>query len=282
MITGPLKTSAQHDKEFGVLLGMTQYSGDLIKNDGFAPENFGGGILYRYYFNPYLGFKANAYYGTIHASDWENQPHNEVSPYTRNLSFKSHIFDISTQLELNILPFISGSKKRYWAPYVFGGVALFNFNPQAEYPAGSGKWYDLQPLGTEGQGTQYGGAKYKLTDFALAYGIGFKYGFKRPKYFGARINLEKWNIGLEITQRKTLTDHLDDVGGYYPESLSIFGNNDIAKKLCDRSWERDPTATRIVEGSKTQPRGETKYKDYYMFYGVTITRTIRPSGCFGF
>ena len=157
LIAGPFTTFAQHDKEFGIMVGMMQYNGDLTHKDGFAPQNFGGGILFRYYFAPRIDFKANVLYGYVHASDADNPP-----TYTRNLSFKSYILDISTQLEINILPFISGKKKRNWSPYIFGGIAVFNFKPRAQY---QGNWYDLQPLGTEGQGTLTGGPKYKLTVF---------------------------------------------------------------------------------------------------------------------
>jgi hypothetical protein len=268
-------TSAQrHDKEFGIFVGAAQYSGDLIYKDGVNPQNLAGGLLFRYYFTPIFNLKANLYYGNVHASDKDNP-----TTWTRNLSFTSHILDISTQLEINILPFISGHRKRNWAPYIFGGIAVFNYNPQAEY---MGKWYELQPLGTEGQGTQYGGAKYKLTAFSIPYGIGFKYGFKAPRNYGSRFNPELWNLGFELSQRKTFTDHIDDVGGFYPSSLSIYGTNDIAKALCDRGVELGPGYSRIVEGSKTEKRGNPEYNDYYMWYGITITKTFRKTRCYSF
>jgi hypothetical protein len=272
---GTTNTYAQKDKELGVMLGAMQYTGDLIEVDGFDPQSFGGGLLFRYYFYPRLNFKANLLYGYVSASDANNP-----STFTRNLSFKSHILDVSTQLEINIMPFISGHKRRNWAPYIFGGIAFFNFNPKADY---MGTWVELQPLGTEGQGTQYGTAKYKLTAFSIPYGIGFKYGFKPPRFYGKRMNLEGWNLGVELSQRKTFTDHIDDVGGFYPQSLSIFTgvNADLSKTLCDRAPE-EGYAPRVVEGSKTQKRGSTEYKDYYMWYGITITRTFRPSRCYGF
>jgi hypothetical protein len=278
LIVEPFRIFAQHDKEVGVLLALTQYNGDLTNANGFSPRDYGGAIIFRYYFNPRIDFKANVFYGYISGSDWQDNPHIAGIPYNRNLSFKSHILDISTQIEINILPFISGHRKRNWSPYIFGGIAVFNFNPQAEY---LGKWYDLQPLGTEGQGTLWGGPKYKLTAFSIPYGIGFKYGFKRSANWRSLLNLEMWNIGIELSQRKTFTDHLDDVGGYYPESLSVFGTNDIAKALCDRSGEVG-APPRIKEGQKFVPRGNSAYNDYYMWYGITITKTFRPTRCKGF
>jgi hypothetical protein len=260
-------------------MALTQYNGDLTHSNGIKLhlDNYGGGIIFRYYFNPRIDFKANVFYGYVSGSDWDDNPHIKGVPYKRNLSFRSHILDISTQLEINILPFISGHRKKNWAPYIFGGIAVFNFNPKAEY---LGKWYELQPLGLEGQGTQFGGPKYKLTAFSIPYGIGFKYGFRRSSNWRSVVNLDMWNIGIELSQRKTFTDHLDDVGGFYPPSLSIFGKNEVAKALCDRTAEVG-APPRLVEGSKTTPRG-TSGKDYYMWYGVTITKTFRPSRCKGF
>ena len=59
---------------------------------------------------------------------------------------------------------------------------LYLLNPQAEY---AGEWYDLQPLGTEGQNdVSYSNTKpYKLVTAILPTGFGFKYNL------GRRINV---------------------------------------------------------------------------------------------
>ncbi len=51
------------------------------------------------------------------------------------------------------LPEIQGTRPRTahnWTPFVFAGLAYFHTNPQNQL---DDTWYDLQPLGTEGQGT---------------------------------------------------------------------------------------------------------------------------------
>ena len=288
LVASSFSTFAQrHNMEFGGTLAISQYNGDLKLPDGFHPDKyagkmqFGGGIIYRYYFNPWMNFKANLFYGQFAGADWEDQPHVTGHPWNRNLSFKTYIVDISPQLEINILPFISGKNKKNWAPYIFGGIALFSFNPKAEL---NGKWYYLQPLGTEGQGTLEGGPKYKLTAFSIPYGVGLKYGFKKPYRYHYRngrrpMTLEGWNIGIELTQRKTFTDHIDDVGGFYPKSILVFGTNTIAAQLCDRSGERNGGVnTRIKENATVLPERGHKAYDTYMWYGITVTYTFRKNG----
>ena len=69
----------------------------------------------------------------------------------RGLHFRTQIQELSSQIEFNFLPFETGSVLYNWSPYIFSGISIYNFNPQAENS--NGQWVDLQPLGTEGQGT---------------------------------------------------------------------------------------------------------------------------------
>jgi hypothetical protein len=261
-------------KEIGVVMGISQYYGDLAPNEFWDPQSFAGGGLFRYYLNPIIDIRASATYGQVSGSD-AAKPKLSKYAVSRNLSFKSRIIDVSAMLELNLKQFISGKNKKSWAPYITAGVAVFNFDPKALY---EGKWYRLQPLGTEGQGTRYGTPKYNLTAISIPWGVGIKYGFKRPKYFGSALNLELWNIGFEIISHKTWTDHLDDVGGFYPSSLDVFNGNQIAMALCDRSGEIG-YKSRIYPDSK---RGNPDKMDGYLWYTITITKTFRPSRCFHF
>jgi hypothetical protein len=276
--------------EFGIKLGTTHYLGDLTETMiKLQQTKFGAGLLFRYYAWSRVNFKANIFYGSIGGADslkpgYYDPVHNTVKTIWakyRNLSFRSYILDASLELELNLKPYISGHRKYNWTPYLLGGIAVFNFNPQAKY---NGKWYDLQPLGTEGQETSSPNAqkKYKLTQIAIPYGIGIKYSFRQPITAG-KINLVLWNIGIELSSRKTFTDHLDDVGGYYPdyEILKAARGTDgsIAVALSDRQAEALAPLRRSDESEpKREPgttRGNPKKMDQYMFFGLTLTKTFR-------
>ena len=264
------------DHEAGIVLGAAEYLGDLTYTHvTWSESKFHAGGLYRYYFNPRLNFKGGIFYGSISGADANKEDYaNEGAAFSRGLSFESHLLEFTAQLEYNILPFISGNKIRNWSPYVFAGVSAFNFNPKTEF---NGETVELQPIGTEGQGRQGYDPKYNLTQFSVPYGIGFKYSFKRPVSSGA-LNLYLWNIGIFVQQNKTFTDHLDDVGGYYPD----FNDLDLqASQLSDRQGQ-------VVNGAFVptrtpgNPRGNPDADDSYMWLGFTITKTFRKNTCFCF
>ena len=120
----------------------------------------------------------------------------------RNLSFKSNIFELAALAEFNFAPF-GGPNDRLWTPYIFGGLAVFYFNPMASYVRADGRtaWTELQPLHTEGQGSQaYSGRQpYRLVQVSLPFGVGVK------------VRLSKvFTVAAQYGFRKTWTDYLDD------------------------------------------------------------------------
>jgi hypothetical protein len=256
-------TAQAQDKEIGLFLGAAMYQGDLtFKQVTLSETKPGVGILGRYYFNPRFDLKAAVQLGWIEGSDdnygsLNDQDANARSRYLRHLSFKSHILEASLVGELNLLPYISNSKKYRFAPYVFGGLAVFHFNPKAEL---NGTWYALQPLHTEDPET------YSLIQPAIPYGVGIKYSLGNF-----------WNLSLEVGQRKLFTDYIDDVSDHYaadPNKLTPIG-----KDLADRTKEVDPSKDVFKAGMS---RGDPKDKDMYIFAGFTISKTIRRFSCTNF
>ena len=146
-----------------------------------------------------------------------------------------------------------------FSPYLFGGIAFYKFNPQAEL---DGQLFDLQLLKTEGQSLpQYPERlPYELKQLSVPFGFGFKYALS-----------ENINIGLEVGIRKTFTDYLDDVSLTYPD-LSLFDDPNAAL-LSDRS--PDPR-TNLGKG-----RGDTKPTDWYFLSGFTISYMFSDSGLIG-
>ena len=253
------------DHEVGIMLGATQYQGDLVAEQAdISNTKFSFGGIYRYYFNPRLNFKGNLYYGWVGGADDLNQT--DESRARRNLSFRSPIAELAIQAEVNVLPFIAGSERYRFAPYVFGGVAGFYMNPKAEF---GGTYYALQPLGTEGQHLPNSDIEpYSRVQFAIPYGAGIKWNIT---------NL--WNIGLEVGQRKTFTDYIDDVSTDYPDIQEL--SDPIATEL---SWRYDelPADLHPLTFSDRfigRQRGDASDKDMYLFMGITITRTLRKYSC---
>ncbi len=123
----------------------------------------------------------------------------------RNLNFHSPIIEVS--LVANYSFFDLQINKV--TPYIFGGIALFGFNPYTFDTTGS-KVY-LRNLGTEGQGLNiYPDRKpYSLGQVAIPFGGGIRFRVTDNVY-----------LGYEIGLRKVFTDYLDDVSTTYADQAA--------------------------------------------------------------
>ncbi|KWW30313.1 MAG: hypothetical protein AUK63_965 [bacterium P3] len=178
----------------------------------------------------------------------------------RNLSFRSRIFEASLRLEFNFVPFGAEGFCFRTAPYLFAGVGLFHFNPQARYRdpvSGRVSWVDLQPLRTEGQGSGVypDRVPYSLMQTVLPFGLGFKMALSKSV-----------TLAVEYGYRLTWTDYLDDVSTTYVGD-QVLGTGTTAAALADRSGE-------VCEGYVNMPgiqRGDDSLDDAYAFFNVSLT-----------
>ncbi len=180
----------------------------------------------------------------------------------RNLSFESEINE--AQVSLRYYPFGFLPDRKRWSPYFFTGLTIFHFNPMAEY---QGNWVELQPLGTEGQGTSaFPDRKpYNLTQVAVPLGGGFKY-FISPSLA----------VGFEGTLQVTFTDYLDDVSTTYVDPAVLIAENGLrAYNLSNRTGEY--TGGEPLPKGSASVRGNPDVNDYYGYLGVTFS-FIFPSG----
>lgn len=234
------------------MLGGSYYMGELNPGKQFYRAKPAGGLLYRKNFNPRYALKLNVLYGTIEAYDADSE---SKSQQQRNLSFRSQVFDFSTQIEFNFLPFTIGNKEKSFSPYIFGGISIFKYNPEA---ALNGEWYKLQPLKTEGH-------KYSLVQPAFPFGLGLKLSIG-----------DKFALGMEWGLRRTFNDYIDDVSTTYadPDQLRE-ENGEIAVMLADRSLVNNGENTGLQ-------RGNSKNNDWYSFAGLTLTfKLLGKEQCVG-
>ena len=241
--------------EIGILLGASYYLGDL-NTTHFKQASSASGIIIRKNIDKRFAYKSEVLYLNIKSDERNSE---DTIAKNRGLHFKSPIYEISGQVEFNFLPYDPGNPLYTWTPYLYAGISIFNFNPQAEDSTGS--WIDLQELGTEGQGTtKYPKReKYSLIQYAIAIGGGFKIAVN-PSF----------NIILEYGARKTFTDYLDDVSTTYPSG----GLTDMTQQAIYMS---DPTGTHNLE----QQRGNPDKKDWYSFGGITLSFKLNNNtkGC---
>ncbi len=242
--------------EIGLLLGASYYLGDL-NTAHFNQPLAGAGLIIRKNIDQRFVYKAEIMYLNLKSDERESE---DTIAYNRGLHFRSPVYELSGQLEFNFLPYQPGNPLYTWTPFIYTGVSLFNFNPQAE--DSTGQWVDLQELGTEGQGTTTfpDRDKYSLIQFAIAMGGGVK----------IAVN-ESFNIILEYGARKTFTDYLDDVSTTYP-GAGVSGMSPEAQAMSD------PTGTHL----KGDQRGDPDKKDWYSFAGITLSFKLNNNtkGCY--
>ncbi|MFK7774366.1 MAG: DUF6089 family protein [Saprospiraceae bacterium] len=251
----PLYFHAQYF-ELGGSLGASNYLGDLAPSGlktSIGQTNWAKGIFVRYNIYDFFALRFDLTQGMISASDKFSKEGD--SRKMRNLSFRSKIYEAAILGEINILGFQPEGNHKPFSPYIFGGIAFFKFNPQAKL---NNQWYDLQPLGTEGQGLAEHPEKYALTQFSIPLGAGLKIALNK-----------NFTMAFECGTRKTSTDYLDDVSSSYPdlENLAI-ANGELAAKLSWRYDELNEYATPPTQGSE---RGDPDDLDWYIFSKMTIS-----------
>lgn len=265
--------------EIGPFIGASNYNGEFSESSIIFKETHGtiGGVV-RLNMNRHFSLKGNLYYGKISGTD-QNADKYYHRRTTRNLHFQSNIMDISIQPEWNILGYRTASYKYNHSPYLFTGISIFRFSPEAEY---NGQWVALQPLGTEGQYLPaYEDRAYKLVQYAIPMGVGWKFSLGGKNRLKNQSSIARYiNIGIEFSARMTFTDYLDDVSNTYVDAGDLLRRNgQIAVNLMNRTGEVNEEPIIYEEGT---PRGSPNANDWYYFGGITITYSFLPVGCMGF
>ncbi|MDR1792330.1 MAG: DUF6089 family protein [Bacteroidales bacterium] len=244
--------------EIGICGGVSFYMGDLNPKGVFKGSMPAGGLLFRYNISPRFAFKATALFGSIKGDDAK------TGNTGRNLNFTSPLSELSAQIEINFLRLFNERGANPFTPYLFAGVGVFSFNPQTELGQ---KTYDLQPLGTEGQGLidpntgESYGKKYSLISFSIPFG------------FGMRVNFLKYCcIGIEWGFSKTFTDYLDDVSKNYVDRDFLFiERTELVANLADRTLNELPNGDPDFHKAGTARGNNAKTTDWYSFATVSFT-----------
>ncbi|GAB3823103.1 DUF6089 family protein [Pontibacter rugosus] len=286
----------------GVNVGAMNYFGDIVPEPDFTSFRFKStrpsvGLTYTYRYTPRISGRAAFNWGRVTGDDALSASESEAENagrYGRNLSFRNDIKEISVVGIVDLFENRSSFQRRPdFVPYAFAGVAVMHHNPKAYYDSSTRRglssanniptgWYELQPLGTEGQyaeGDNYP-EPYKRVQFVIPFGFGVRY--KVDRY---------WDLALEVGWRKTFTDYIDDVSTTYASKANILAgggeNPTAAAILSDRSVEvlpgqaiADPSGTpySIVKGygRDRQQRGDTSDDDWYVTTNISLNYILAP------
>ncbi|MFZ4634451.1 MAG: DUF6089 family protein [Saprospiraceae bacterium] len=191
-----------HYLEAGIMLGGTQYSGDVAENDlEFNQTQFGFGGFVRYHILHEVFLKGQVYSGNISGDD-------KNSPTLNRRKFRFFTPILETSLVLEYAPWAlehvtkTGIHSRYISPYFFigaGSVTATRIETEYYGPDSEEDMWIREPFPEEGV--------TKRTFFTM------------PVGFGLRVDqLERFTFGAEFGWRPVFSDKLDGV--------SINGNPD--------------------------------------------------------
>lgn len=244
-------------REFGIQLGTTNYLGDLAPTTSIKEFNEHLGVYWKH--NRPTGFVSWKYafaYGKISGNDL-----NFESNSSRNLNFRSSLYEASIQFEFNFQKFFIGLRAEKFSPYIYTGLGATYFNPQGSMDE---NWVDLRPLSTEGQGLPNGPKGYSNITLVMPVGVGAKWELGR-----------RWNAYLFTGFRLSFTDYLDDVSGNYYDNASI---NELKGELAAQMANKNQNKV-FQEGKQ---RGSVQGNDWYYFSGVSIAYWLQDRNCFNF
>ena len=259
----------------GVQLNAFNYFGDIAPLSSsfstdlsFTRPNFGIEVSKK--LSSRLHLRGSFAYGRLRGDDFESADltTERIGRFGRNLHFRNDIFELAFTAHFELFPSRGRFyRRRYVSPYIFAGIAGFYHNPQAKVPlnfsgtgASPGEWVNLRPLSTEGQGLTRQFGDDAGTSYASQYSL-FQPAI--PAGLGVRVRLgDRIDLAFEIGFRFLFFDHIDDVGGNYPDIRDL--ESDLARALYERSAEpnaavsgdaRDLQALIEVVGAQTSLYG---------------------------
>ena len=233
------------------LTSSTVYFGDLVSNSIslFLPNvRPHVGVRLGYHFNP--NFKFELSHNTLMLAGADNRETKlgqiRGTNYQRDLSFRTMVYDLGVNLAYYPFQFTKLTDIR---PSVHAGITGYHFNPQAEY---EGTWYNLRPIGTEGQTIDPNKEPYSKFHYAIPLGL------RLEKHFSQRFVL-----GINWTYNKLFTDYLDDVStGYFPDPEALKAAN----------LELGEVAVELSNPSRlTGQRSTSADRDGFAYFGFIAT-----------
>ncbi|NLP58622.1 DUF6089 family protein [Lutibacter sp. B1] len=170
-------TSKAQINEIGLILGGSNYIGDIGPEYYINPSNFMGGIIYKWNMNPRIAFRGTFTYADISADDADATNNARKQ---RGIRFTNNIKELAVGVEFNYFDYNIDDFKKSHTPYILVELAAFNYKV-VKNETGP-KQYDYE----------------NKTSFAIPFGIGYK-----TKIF------TDFAIALELRARYTFEDDLD-------------------------------------------------------------------------
>jgi Domain of unknown function (DUF6089) len=281
-------------------IGIGNYFGDLnplaqyVSTDITATRpSFSIGLVRKY--SPRLLVRAGFSWIRLTGNDFKAaDPSDERHRYRyiRNAHFRNTLYELSIVGMYDLRPsrFVYYKRVNY-TPYLLFGVAGFYHNPRAKTP--DGKWTNLRPLRTEGQGLKRSsgpdagksyGKMYSPVQVAIPLGVGVRF----------KLN-DRTDLSVDVAYRLLFTDYIDDVSRNYANPIDLAAHNPLSPIMADRTlepkdartggsrvntltelkntlgYDPDPLAPFAGFGNDGDKRGESNNVDIYIVTGVHLS-----------
>ncbi|RMG82126.1 MAG: hypothetical protein D6707_03540 [Bacteroidetes bacterium] len=261
--------------------GRDQIGSDFIYDLELSTTKWSVSAGHRYWLTRDIAINSALYVGKVAGDDALT---NEPFRRTRNLNFQSIIVELSSKAEYHFVKGRTGHRYRlkgargrtgfFFGIYGFLGVGGFYFDPKGKVP-GTNQYVRLKPLSTGGQGLPNGPKPYSSVSVAIPLGLGIRSNIK-----------EFYTVGLEVGWRKTFTDYLDDVSGYYyPNDVIRQEKGDLAATMADPNLMLLGYHNTYASFDQTEVqrplRGDNTDKDSYMFAQVTFSYKLAKRRRYG-
>lgn len=263
---GGLSLNAQ-SLDVGVGIGGVVYWGDLNTDDfgtNIGNTNIALQLTANYLLTDYVSIRGGLLYGNLSGDDSKS-----TQPWQRerNLDFTSPLVELSLLSEIHVFGDNRLDGDLPFSPFVALGLSGFYFNPSTIL---DGQSYDLQPLGTEGQGLPGFADKYSRISGSLLFGGGVK----------IRVT-QGITLVVDGLARRTFTDYIDDLSGDYVSYNELLaGNGETAARLGNRMAEYLGQAEPVILPTGTQ-RGGVQVQDYYFSGMATFYINLTTGRGFG-
>lgn len=238
---GQTRRRTFRQREIGFFGGASYYLGDINPRRHFMANHPAFGAYFRYTTNYRYAWRFGVNYGRVSAADAAS---GEADQIERGASFQSPVYEGHALAEFNFVEYRIGHDRHRFTMFVFAGLGVSYTSPVSDI----GRGY------AEGQGAmvENGRGRYSKYQMCVPFGVGIKFNVG-----------EKTGIGFEWGPRKLFTDYLDDVSGTY---------NEAAIGLHPGTGE-----TVSYSRAAGNMRGNPNTRDWYFFYGVTLTFKLKDS-----
>lgn len=241
--------------EFGLVVGVSNYYGDLSQGQNIKHFHPAGGIYQKYNMNSYFSWRNQLTYMTISGTT-EGFKGYEF----QNLNFQTDIYEYSSMLNFDFHKFGTNINNQNQTPYALIGLSAFLFDPTR---------IDNEDVHLRNINTEMRRRNYSRLQMSVPIGLGYKVRSSHKKHKGA------WIFGVEAVWRKTFTDNLDDVDDVYPDYVTILDNQGQGSAQYSQA--------QLLNGGsplyKGTFRGDTHLKDWYYFYGFNLSYRFTPFIC---